>query len=120
MNKFQKELLKKCKHVKIDEKMPFLDDIYILPTNKKHDSGYKIMYIVGQNRKNNEYYLLDTMSDVVNFGGLDKYIRNLNVDILDNGIIHFWSNYQKMIVPVRVSNCFIEFYDYERYEYGVY
>lgn len=35
MNKFQKELLEKCKYVKIDEKTPLLDDIYILPTNKK-------------------------------------------------------------------------------------
>lgn len=80
---------------------------------KKHDSGYKIMYIIGHSRKNKEYYLLDTMCDVVNFGGLDKYIKNLNVDILDNGIMHFWSNYQGMIVPHRCSSCFIEFYFYE-------
>lgn len=111
MNKFQKELLDKCKKVKNSDKLPLLDDIYILPTTKKHDSGYKIMYIVGLERKTNTYYLLDTYCDVVNFGYLKRYLRELNVDILDNGIIHFWSNYQKIESEFRCSSCTFDFVD---------
>lgn len=105
MNKFQKELLNKCKRIKIDEETPLFDDIYILPTTRKHDSGYKIMYVVGLDRKNNQYYLLDTYCDVVNFGDLKKQLQELNIDILDNGIIHCWSNKEKIKSNFRVSSC---------------
>ena len=76
MNKFQKELLEKCKKVKIFDEVPDLDDIYILPTNRKHDSGYKILYIIGQDREKNEYFLLDTYCDVV-------YFRKWNYTVLE-------------------------------------
>lgn len=107
MNKFQKELLEKCKHIGIDEEVPLLDGIYILPTTRKHDSGYKIMYIVGYTR-NNEYYLLDQICDVVDFEKnfmSSKPINDLHLDIHDNGVIHLWSNHQKMKSIFRVSSC---------------
>lgn len=113
MNKYQKELLEKCKDTKLTDEIPLLDDIYILPQNRKHDSGYKIMYIVGLDRKQNQYYLLDTYCDVVNFGDLKKYVKELNIDILDNGIIHCWSNYQKIQSNFRVSSCTFDFVDRE-------
>lgn len=105
MNKFQKELLDKCIHTKITDELPLFDDIYILPTIRKHDSGYKIMYIVGLDRKENQYYLLDTYCDVVNFGDLTKHIQEINIDILDNGIIHCWSNREKIKSIFRISSC---------------
>lgn len=114
MNKFQKELLEKCKIVKISEDVPNLDDVYILPTNKKHDSGYKIMYIVGLSRKLDQYYLLDTYCDVVSFGDLLKSLKELNIDILENGIIHCWSNYQQLQSNFRVSSCTFDFIDRRR------
>lgn len=113
MNKFQKELLEKCKNVEFKEEIPLLDDIYILPTQRKHNSGYKIMYIVGLSRDKDEYYLLDTYCDVVNFGYLKHYIKELNIDILDNGIIHCWNNYQKMENSFRCSSCTFDFIDRE-------
>ena len=58
MNKYQKKLLEKCKKTTLSEEIPLLDDIYILPQNRKHDSGYKIMYIVGYDSKQEQYYLL--------------------------------------------------------------
>lgn len=111
MNKFQKELLEKCIIVGISDETPLFDDIYILPTTKKHDSGYKIMYIVGHEVKEDKYYLLDTYCDVVNFGDLLKSLRELNIDILDNGIIHCWSNYQLIQSNFRISNCTFDFVD---------
>lgn len=111
MNKYQKELLEKCINTKLTDELPLFDDIYILPTNRKHDSGYKIMYIVGLIRKTEQYYLLDTYCDVVNFGDLLKQLKELNIDILDNGIIHCWSNYQQMQSNFRVSSCTFDFID---------
>ena len=111
MNKFQKELLEKCITTKHDEELPLFDEIYILPTNRKHDSGYKIMYIVGHYVKEDKYYLLDTYCDVVNFGDLVKELKELNIDILDNGIIRCWSNYQLIKSVFRVSNCTFDFID---------
>lgn len=111
MNKFQKELLEKCIKTKHDEELPLFDGIYILPTNKKHDSGYKIMYIVGHDVKEDKYYLLDTYCDVVNFGYLVRELKELNIDILDNGIIHCWSNYQLIKSGFRFSSCTFDFVD---------
>lgn len=113
MNKFQKLLLEKCKTIKVDDDVRLLDEIYILPTTRKHDSGYKIMYIVGKSQKENEYYLLDTYCDVVNFGWFKTKIEELNIDILDNGIIHLWSNKQLFKSTFRVSSCVFETVDRE-------
>ncbi len=108
MNKFQKEMLEKCKEVKISEELPLLDDIYILPTNRKHDSGYKIMYIVGLCREKGIYYLLDNYCDVVDLGDFGTLIQDLHIDILDNGIIHYWSNSQQFKSIHRMSSCTFE------------
>lgn len=113
MNKYQKNLLDKCEKVKIDDDLPLFDGIYILPTQRKHDSGYKIMYIVAYEGATDKYYLLDTYCDVVNFGDLLKSLKELNIDILDNGIIHCWSNYQLIQSNFRVSSCTFDFVDRE-------
>ena len=110
MNKYQQELLDKCKLVKVTDDIELLDDIYILPINKKHDSGYNIMYVVGYSRKSKNYYLLDTYCDVVNFGYLRDEFKNLNVDI-QHGVIHFWSNHQQLKNEFRVSSCTFDFVD---------
>lgn len=41
------------------------DYLYIIPTRRKHDSGYKIMEIYGE--VNNKLYCLSKCSDVVDF-----------------------------------------------------
>ena len=111
MNKFQKEFLKECIDTKHSDNLPLFDGIYILPTNRKHDSGYKIMYIVGHSVKEDKYYLLDTYCDVVNFGYLLKQLDELNIDIEQNGIIHCWSNSQLIKSGFRVSSCTFDFVD---------
>lgn len=111
MNKFQKELLKKCKKISLLEEVPLFDDIFILPTQRKHDSGYKIMNIVGLDRKDNKYYWIDSYCDVVNLGEWESKIKGLNIDIGENGIIHFWSNYQRFKSIFRVSSCTFEMVD---------
>ena len=113
MTKYQKELLVKCDGVNITQELPLFDDIYILPTEKKHDSGFKIMYVVGKVRENEQYYLLDTYCDVINLGFLIKTIKEVNIDIEHHGIIHLWSNYQLFKSGYRVSSCTFEFVDRE-------
>ena len=109
MNRAIKELLNKCIKVgSMEDKVPLLDDLYIIPTRKKHDSGYKIMYVVGGVRKPEHYFLLDVGSDVVNFGYFKTTMENINLDIKDNGIIHFWSNKEKFKSGFRVSSCTFE------------
>lgn len=111
MNKFQRELLDKCKDIELTEDIPLLDDIYILPTTRKHDSGYKIMYIVGLSRKKDQYYLLDTYCDVLDIGEFMSLAKDIHIDIQDNGIIHIWSNYQLFRSVFRVSSCTFEMVD---------
>ena len=105
MNKFQKEILDKCEKVKFDDELPLLDMLYILPTQRKHDSGYKIMYIVGINCKKEKYYLLDTYCDVVDLGYFYNNVKDLHIDIKENGIIRLWSNRQLFKSEFRVSCC---------------
>jgi len=109
MNKFQKEFLEKCKKVRLFDEVPLFDIIYILPTQRKHDSGYKIMYIVGC--CNDEYFLLDTYCDVVNLGEWESKVKGLSIDISENGIIGIWSRYQKFKSVFRVSSCTFEMID---------
>ena len=111
MNKFQKELLDKCIKTEVTEELPLLDHIYILPTTRKHDSGYKIMYIVGANSKEDKHYLLDTYCDVLDIGEFMSLAKDIHIDIHDNGIIHIWSNYQLFRSVFRVSSCTFEMVD---------
>lgn len=103
MNKFQKELLDKCMTT---DDIPLLEDIYILPTTRKHDSGFKMMYVVGS--AGEKYYLLDTFCDVLNIGDYCQIFDRINMDIPHNGIIHFWSNRQYFKSIYRVSSCTFE------------
>lgn len=114
MNKDKKEFLDKCIKLKFTDEVPILGGIYVIPTNLKHESGYKIMYIIGHTpfEKNEEgkYYLIDECCDVIDFiswyGGAK--IENLHIDITTSGIIHIWSTTQNLINLVNLSNCSFE------------
>lgn len=114
MNKGKQELLDKCIKLQFDEPVPKLGGIYIIPTQYIHDSGYKIMYIIGhepyQQGKKEKLYLLDTGCDVVDFEHFmkNKLINDLHIDINKSGIIHIWSNSQNMKNIFKLSNCTFE------------
>ena len=107
MNKYQKELLNKCVIVKWEDKVPLMEHIYIIPQTKKHESGYKMMYVIGYNRKTEKYYLLDSISDVVDFGEFGN-VGEIHIDIEHNGIIHLWSRNKKFNLGFRGSSCTFE------------
>lgn len=115
MNKEKKALLEKC----IDMRMGALSELpigglYIIPTQYKHDSGYKIMYVVGHSPRGlyeeEKLYLLSMGSDVVSFESWvsDIPIKDLNMDISPGGIIHIWSFTQNMKCRFNCSNCQFE------------
>lgn len=119
LNKAKQELLDKCIKTKYNEKLPNFNGIYIIQTNLKHESGYKIMYIIGHTsfKKEGEikYYLIDKMCDVVEIDNLLNQcnIKELKFDITTSGIIHMWCNYNLLKVIFRCSNCTFELLEEE-------
>lgn len=114
MNKEKQELLDKCIEWTHDMCETLLGGIYIIPTRRKHDSGYKLMYIVGHTPyepdKETQFYLLDTYCDVVDFGDYvfmkaKVPVNDLHLDISPGGVIHIWSNAQNMKVGYTGSSC---------------
>ena len=123
MNKEQKKILEKAIRLPYTSRnYPLFSGIFIIPQNELHDSGYKMMYVIGHTDYNEtikdfEYYLLSSCSDVINFQPLfEKYLKNdfdicdLHLDIDRNGIIHIWTNSKRKIqcqCPY-VSSCSFE------------
>ena len=72
MNKEQEKILKKCINVNEVETIPYFKGIYIIQQRKLHDSGYRMMYVIGHTEydksiKDFRYYLLSSCSDVIDF-----------------------------------------------------
>lgn len=71
---------------------PLLDCLYVVVSNKKHESGYKKYKIYGTTRdsKGNLVYkkCLSTMSDVIHFETID--FGTLNVDSIETNLFRFF------------------------------
>lgn len=92
MGKLKKELL----NVEIEQfgrEIPLLDNIYIIPTRRKHDSGYMCMEIIGVN--NNGYKKkLATYSDVIDLQRVlvsKNGFYYLSMDIPEYGVIRLFT-----------------------------
>ena len=118
MNK--EELLNKAKKVDYNN-LPLLKGIYIIQQRKLHDSGFRLMYVIGHSEykkdiEDFEYYMLSCCSDVVDFGPVFNKLLNRNYDMCDlhldinkNGLIHIWTNSVKYLITdwLNLSNCTI-------------
>lgn len=91
MSKYKEDLLA-TELEPIGEKVPLLDCIYVIPTRRKHDSGYMCMEIIGTAINGNYKKKLATSSDVIDFNSMfnDKY-GLLSMDLEETGIIRFFS-----------------------------
>lgn len=107
MNKKQQELLDKCVRVNVRDDIPLLDGILIIQQRRLHDSGYRMMYVIGQIFEDDKYYLLSTYSDVIDIGNMfsNPAHYDVHLDINSNGIIRIWSNGKKFKSTFRVSSC---------------
>lgn len=125
MNKGQKELLNKCVNVGWNGKMPLFKGIFIIQQRQLHDSGYRLMYVIGhtdydEKLKDFHYYLISSCSDVIDFQPpFEKYLHrenamcDIHVDIDKSGIIHIWNRsdkHFKCTCPY-VSSCTLELVD---------
>lgn len=109
MSKYKEELLA-TELEPIGEYVPLLDVIYVIPTRRKHDSGYMCMEIVGENKSGNYKKKLATSSDVIDFKGmfLDSY-SVLSMDMEETGIMRFFSRgYRFKVVFFGISSFVVE------------
>ncbi len=121
--KAKQELLDKAIKLNYDSKIPLLKGIFIIQERTLHDSGYRLMNIIGHTEYDKEtkdfkYYLISCCSDVVDFSSLfDKYIKgnydmgDIHLDINRYGIIHIWTNSNKWLKcwGTNLSCCSFEF-----------
>lgn len=86
------------------------DKIYIVPTRRKHDSGYMVMAIVGvtQLKTKIRYEIAGYCDDICwKFQGLNSLDLEWAVRTdceYPSGIIRFWSNYCKFEVGCSLSS----------------
>lgn len=108
MNKYQRELIDSCIKVNEEEELPLFERILVIETKYTHDSGYKIMYVIGET-KDEKYYLLDSVCDVVNIGLFKGNLQGMNIDIAYPGVIRLW-NYRQQFKCMyqNTSSCIIE------------
>lgn len=122
-NKQAQELLNKAVELKYGDEIPLFKGIYIIQERKLHDSGYRLMNVIGHTEydkelKDYKYYLISCCSDVIDFEPIfDKLLaRNydmcdLHLDINKNGLIHIWTNSDKKLsckYGLHLSSCSLE------------
>lgn len=107
----KEELFKEAVEVTFDtlEDVPLLSGIYIVQQKKLHDSGYRMMYVIGHT-EDFDYYLLGRCSDVVDFESFftKVFMEDLHLDINKHGVIHIWSKRNKFRCTHFLSNCVFE------------
>ena len=123
MNKAGKELIKKVIKINYDEEIPLFKGIYIIQERKLHESGFRLMNVIGHTDYDIElhdykYYLISQNADVVAFEPTFKNLIkgkynmcDLHLDINANGLIHMWTNSNKKLCckyGLDVSSCYFE------------
>lgn len=106
-----KEKLLKVENAKLFEEIPILDWIYIIPTRRKHESGYMCMEIIGVNKRMGYEKKLATFSDVID---LDKIITKkdncfISIDMPEYNVIRVFSH----IGRFKVTNYGISTFSFE-------
>ena len=117
MNK--EELLNKA--IKLDyNDLKLITGIYIIQNRKLHDSGYRLMTVIGHDHDYDNYYMISNCcSDVIDFVGWMSSIKieDLHLDINRHGLIHIWSNNSIFSSTFyNLSNCILRVVKTNSYE----
>lgn len=126
--KKKQELLDKAIKISFNDEIPLLKGIFIIQETMLHDSGYRLMNIIGHTEYDKElkdfkYYLISCCSDVVDFVPIfEQYMKrnysmcDLHLDINKSGIIHIWTNSDKLLKcdGTNLSSCQFEVVDKEK------
>ena len=109
-----KKKLEKLEKIAFLEEIPLLDELYVIVSNKKHDSGYKMYKIYGvaygNNRKITYAKCLSECSDVIHIvptilkewnGG---YLPLLSIDSIETNLIRIFVRLAKIKVKYNLSD----------------
>ena len=93
---FVKKELETLELAPIGENVPLLDCIYIVPTRRKHDSGYLMFTIVGENFNKKWKKILGTCSDVIEVERViqKSYSHAFSIDMEEYPILRIFSHNQ--------------------------
>ncbi len=102
---------KELEQLEYDGNPPLLDNLYVVVSNKKHDSGYKMykIYGVAYKRDGDNYQkCLSECSDVINFS-LPQGFMHLNVDSIETNMFRFFlSGEYKFVVKGNLSSFIVD------------
>lgn len=107
------EMVENSKQLKGDENNVF-DELFIIPQNRLHDSGYCMMQIYGRKEDDKEsLYYLTSFSDVIHFENVNEHSWFCSIDIPYFGIFRIFPrrNYKLIIPFTNISDFTIYFKD---------
>ena len=110
--------LKKLEKITFDEEIPLLDELYVVITNKRHDSGYKTykVYGVAHGEKREITYAkcLSEISDVIHIiptfvnECCSYYLPLLSIDSMETNMFRIFVRKSKIKVNANFSDFEIE------------
>lgn len=110
----KKKDLEKLELITYDEAIPLLDELYVVVSNKKHDSGYKMYKIYGiadSDGKTTYAKCLSEWSDVIHIvptflieWGNNYYAPVLSIDSIETNLFHIFVRNAKIKVKYNLSD----------------
>ena len=109
----KKKELEKLEVIEYNEDIPLLDELYVVVSNKKHDSGYKKYKIYGiadDNRTTTYAKCLGEWSDVIHIVPTflikwsNYYAPILSIDSIETNLFHIFVRNAKIKVKYNLSD----------------
>ena len=110
----KKKDLEKLELITYDENIPLLDELYVVVSNEKHDSGYKMYKIYGvaygNNREITYAKCLSEWPDVIHIvptflnAWYDYYAPVLSIDSVETNLFHIFVRKAKIKVKYNLSD----------------
>ena len=109
----KKKDLERLELITYNENIPLLDELYVVVSNKKHDSGYKkykIYGVAGSDGKTTYAKCLCEWSDVIHivptflFEWSNYYVTLLSIDSIETNLFHIFVRNAKIKVKYNLSD----------------
>lgn len=115
MGKIKEELLN-VEEEKFCADIPLLDIIYVIPTRRKHDSGYNCMEIIGSNADGYKKKLASwsDVFDISEIFGSRHAFHHVSMDIPEYGVMRFFVNqFQFKVIHHGISSFVVDLVERE-------
>jgi hypothetical protein len=84
------------------------NSVVLIPSGKKHDSGYALIYIIGLDNEQNPIEIAAACDDV-HWITPDPTEHNLRNEMFyPSGVIHYWSNKYSFEIGVSLSSTYVK------------